>query len=166
MNVPARKIIVRASKHGSSMFPFFFEKDKLFFRLIDQHYPLAAGNVVFFKSKVDSRLVCHRIAKIQNQTVITRGDNRTVPDALRKRSEILGILAKIQRKDRVLSLTSPWGKLYSSLSLLLIDKRWGRLENFIIQRKSLNQLVYALKQSLFKSAFVLVSWLSTKSDKC
>lgn len=104
---------------GTSMQPIINERDKLTVEKVGRN-DLHLGDIVVFYKK--GSFVGHRIIKIKNETIITKGDNVPFPDKPVVFGELLGKVTKIEGKYGALNLSSQFAKLitYYFLSYSLI----------------------------------------------
>ena len=149
-----------AAPRGDSMFPLVLPNDVLYFRSYSANHRFAVGDIVFFKSKIDNNIVCHRVISTHGKTITTKGDNRTATDAPRNASEIFGVLVGVQRNGRYLDISGSWGKFYASLDWLLVDIKIPALHALITGDARITLCVRACKKRLFTLFFTSAVFLS------
>ncbi len=81
--------------HGNSMWPLI-RSDKDMVEITSAEQELKPGDIVVFR-RSDGQAVIHRIFRISGDELQTFGDNCDRPDAPIKRSDVIGIAARIHR---------------------------------------------------------------------
>ncbi len=87
---------------GPSMYPTLRVGDGLVV-MPYQGRPIKKGDLVVFKSPQDGKQVVHRVIRITERGIQTRGDNNRLPDPYElKPTDILGRVVKVRRGGRTL----------------------------------------------------------------
>ena len=85
--------------------------------------PVRAGDVAAYRRSGSDRLIVHRLVRRENGAWIARGDCLPGPDGPVADSEILGIVARVERRGRkTFAPRGPLGLLLSHLA-----RRWGQV---------------------------------------
>jgi signal peptidase I len=152
-------------KKGDSMFPTLLAGDKLLLEPIDKKNIITNGSLICFAARNDKKLVVHRVIKIKGEKIFIKGDNRIITDSPRKKTEVIALVVAIKRGPHLLLLNSFWGKFYSRLFTLLLDKKFYFINNFISKREKINRIVYSFKLFFFRKAYLLSWKLSVLKNK-
>lgn len=106
---------------GNSMRPFIEDcRDKLVFSKVDS---LSVGDVILAEV-TKGHFVCHRIEKLDNQTVTMRGDGNVRGTEVFPREHVRAKLVQVIRKGKLYTLsTSRKWKLYSAVWPKLLPVR-------------------------------------------
>jgi len=86
---------VRVHVYGLSMFPFFLPGDEVFVVNIQNKKP-KIGDVIFFHSRTG--IVAHRILKIYEKEIVTKGDGLLKKDTPISFDDVLGVVVMHFRK--------------------------------------------------------------------
>ena len=114
-------IPVRIQLNGYSMQPLVRRlKDHV--TIIPLKRPLKRGDVVLFADDL-GRYVVHRVWKLEENRVITLGDNCKYPDAPLRYDQIWGLVTKVERGSRAIDLNSAAAKAYGHLWMALYPMR-------------------------------------------
>ena len=130
------KIPVVTTLNGNSMAPLI-RKNKDIVTIIPVSGELKTGQIVVYKLFNDV-CVAHRIYKINNDEVITLGDNSPRPDFPVKREMIIGIVTQVQRGKIKINLNCKAQYIYSVLWNHLLKKIWNLYNNL---RKKIGQTI-------------------------
>lgn len=99
---------------GDSMYPLIKSGDKVYYQ---KHTGGAClGDIIIFYE--DNRLVIHRIIRIKNKMIQTKGDNSLFIDKRISRSRVLGRAIKIESSDGEINLDSAASRLLKYYFLL------------------------------------------------
>jgi len=88
----------RFAARGNSMHPFIRDSDVVTVAPCDG--APSAGRVVAFRDRMNDRLVIHRIVLAWADGCLVRGDNAAAPDGIVATTDILGIVAGVERQER------------------------------------------------------------------
>lgn len=98
-----------AKGQGNSMKPVINPGDKVFIEKAKIKNIKVGEIVVFYQNK---KLVAHRVTRIKNKHIITKGDNSFFFDRPLKQNEVLGKVVKIEGKYGILNLSSRIAKIF------------------------------------------------------
>lgn len=105
------------------MLPTLKSGDAYFLSIINNYKQLKIGDIIVYYDSVRDTNVVHRIVKIYENGVITRGDNNNKEDPnLIEFKNIKGIVKKIIRADKVINIRGGRIGFYKHKFLLLIKK--------------------------------------------
>jgi len=107
---------------GSSMLPHFREGEMVRIKKLERD--LQVGDVVLTKNDMNEDLILHRIVFLNNEHLITKGDNNSYVDLLCKKEDVIGICEKDWRNSRhyletscneaVKKIVNIWSKNFTS----------------------------------------------------
>ena len=111
---------------GFSMYPFVRTGDKLFIQPVKMD-ELNIGDIVFYR-RAQNFFIAHRlIKKIDQMTMLTKGDNRSDYDEPVSADIVLGRVVSINRNGKTINLESWSNKIVSRYCALLSPlSRWLR----------------------------------------
>ena len=126
-------IPVRFQLSGNSMWPLIrIRRD--YVTVLPLNRPLKRGDVVLFADQI-GRYVVHRVWKLDETCVTTLGDHCYQPDPPLEYSRVWGIVTKLERGSRVISLdcsgARAWGRFW--MSLLPLRRMYDRCRSFAKQ---------------------------------
>ena len=126
-------IPVRIQLNGYSMQPLVRRlRDHV--TIIPLKRPLKRGDVVLFADDL-GRYVVHRVWKLDETCVTTLGDHCYQPDPPLEYSRVWGLVTKLERGSRVISLdcsgARAWGRFW--MSLLPLRRMYDRCRSFAKQ---------------------------------
>jgi len=101
--VLGRGVPFRFETRGASMAPFIRDGDVVTVRPIRER-PLRKGDVVAFAEPLTDKLYVHRIIREAGSLYAIKGDNVSEPDGLIPGTNILGVVAKVERGGRKIAL--------------------------------------------------------------
>ena len=93
--------VARLCVTSNSMYPMIRKGDYVLIRTVDLNN-LPFGAIVVFRRDVE--LITHRLIKVDSATVLTKGDNNSLPDPPINKALILGEVVQIERDNKKLSL--------------------------------------------------------------
>ena len=103
-------IPVRIRLAGNSMWPLIrINRDHV--TVLPLKRPLERGDIVLFSDDL-GRYVVHRVWKLDENCVITLGDHCVLPDAPLRHDQVWGLVTKLERGRRVISLDTSAARLY------------------------------------------------------
>jgi signal peptidase I len=88
---------------GFSMSPFIKDGDVLTIAPVQRSAP-RLGDVVVFTHPLTKKLIIHRVIKKRAGFYLTKGDNVPEGDDLISKADILGLVTKVERNGKVISL--------------------------------------------------------------
>ena len=95
----AKGMPFRFRAKGFSMDPFIRDGDVITVSALSEGSP-GLGDVVAFVQKETPKLAVHRVVRIKGSSYLIKGDNTTGADGLIPRSNILGSVKRVERKDK------------------------------------------------------------------
>ena len=98
---------------GYSMQPLL-RKDRDPVTVMPVYRPPKIGDIVMFL-RADGVYVMHRVSALENEMVITIGDNCIHPDHPMHRSMVLGLAVRAQRGPLKLNLDCPGSRIYGRI---------------------------------------------------
>jgi signal peptidase I len=98
-----RDVPFRFEARGTSMAPFIRNGDIVTVRPVRER-PLRKGDVVAFAEPLTEKLYVHRIIGKTGSRYAIKGDNVSEPDGLIPGTSIVGVVAKVERGGREISL--------------------------------------------------------------
>jgi signal peptidase I len=114
--VLARGLPFRFEARGTSMSPFIRDGDIVTIRPIGR-IPPKKGDVVAFAEPLTDKLYVHRIIKETRAGFAIKGDNLPRSDGLIPEANLLGVVAKVERRGREISLAiGPGRSLIADMS--------------------------------------------------
>lgn len=130
-------ISVRIQLNGYSMQPLI-RKQRDYVTIYPLRRDLKRGDIVLFADDA-GRYVVHRVRSMTPHKVITQGDHCRMPDAPLDYEQIWGLVTKLERNGRVVSLDCFIARLYGRSWMALLSVRivnykiYGRMR--LIYRK-------------------------------
>jgi signal peptidase I len=102
-------IFIMNKTNGDSMWPLISKEDKIYIKY-KKFQELKVGEIILFK---DKEFILHRIYKITDNQLVTKGDNNNENDLkLIKEKDYYGILIKIDKKRFNLTIKEPFLTIY------------------------------------------------------
>ena len=98
-----RDVLFRFEARGTSMAPFIRDGDIVTVRPVRER-PLRKGDVVAFAEPSTNKLYVHRIIRASGGRCAIKGDNLPEADGVIPSSCIVGVVAKVERGGREISL--------------------------------------------------------------
>ena len=110
----------RFQARGSSMIPAIRDGDVITLSPLGEKI-LRRGDVIAFRHPQHSRMLVHRMLRKKNNLIFVQGDNLYVADGWIAENRILGIVSRVERKEK--SVYWPdrnrlWGRLFFRLYTL------------------------------------------------
>lgn len=96
-------IPVRFQARGFSMSPFIRNEDVVTVSPLQARSP-ALGDVVAFGNRDTRRLIVHRVVGKKRGAYLIKGDNTIEPDGYATRESILGLVTRVERDGKNVSL--------------------------------------------------------------
>lgn len=100
INVLEKNRVLTLNTFGNSMYPAIKMNDKIVIKQIDKN--ISEKDIVVFFDKIDEDyfVVAHRVEKIiDNEILLTKGDNNKRYDPIVKKSNVLGKVIEIIREE-------------------------------------------------------------------
>lgn len=117
------EIPVKICLDGDSMRPLIRRgADKV--TVVPLRRPVRPGDIVLFADP-DGRYVVHRVWKCGKNKVVTLGDHCNKPDAPLDADRIWGIVTKLERGNRVLTLDTAPARFLGRIWMTLLPVRMG-----------------------------------------
>lgn len=114
---------VRITLQGGSMRPLI-RREKDFVTILPLTRPVKKGDIVLFADpRQPGRYVVHRVNKVTTDHVITQGDHCIRADALLRPEQIWGLVTRVERGEKVLSVDTPVARLLGRLWMFLLPLR-------------------------------------------
>lgn len=129
----------RIYPRGTSMLPLLVQgRDSV--SLVKPDGNLKRNDIAFYL-RDNGQYVLHRVIKAENDSYTLCGDNQTKPETGINNSHIIGVVAKIYRKDKVITINSKGYKIYlflwQSIVIRKIFFKFRHLKNKIYPKKDL-----------------------------
>lgn len=105
-----REVPFRFEARGTSMAPFIRDGDIVTVHPVGKR-PLRKGDVVAFSEPMTDKLYVHRIIGESGSRYAIKGDNLSAPDGLIPGANILGVVVKVEREGREVSLGVGRGRI-------------------------------------------------------
>lgn len=80
---------------GNSMLPWIKDSDTI--KIFPLAAPLKIGDIVAFYGKSNSQFIAHRVIRLTQNHIITKGDNCLAPDLPLTREDIAGKITEVKR---------------------------------------------------------------------
>ena len=128
-----RDLAFRFEARGTSMAPFIRSGDIVTIQPLRDRC-LSKGDVVAFTEPLTEKLYVHRIIKKTASRYAVKGDNVSLPDGVIPATRILGVVSKVERKGREVSLGVERGRaLIAGMSRVgvLPFAPWGAARAFL-----------------------------------
>lgn len=107
---------------GTSMLPLLKERrDSVSIK--QPQFPLKKGDLPLYR-RADGAFVLHRVVGLDEGGYIMSGDNQIEAEYGISEDMIIGVVAKIERNGRLISVSSPFHRLYVSLWTALFKVRF------------------------------------------
>ncbi len=92
---------VRIQLNGESMFPLV-RKNRDYITVIPLKERPTVGDIVLFYEPCTERYIVHRVWDVQDERVMTWGDNCPMPDGWQPREVVWGKIRQIERGKRII----------------------------------------------------------------
>ena len=90
---------------SNSMLPVIKNGDWIEVTMMSENSPLKIGDIILYRRPTD--LLLHRVVKMNNDLIWTKGDRNRMIDIPIKRSEILAKLTRIQKSNTWFDMDNP-----------------------------------------------------------
>jgi len=100
--VHARGASFRFTAHGGSMYPFIRDGDSI--TLAPVRTAPRVGDVVAVLHLPSERLLVHRVVERRRGAILVRGDSCRAPDGVFGDREVLGVVARVERRGRPVAI--------------------------------------------------------------
>jgi len=116
------------SNHGTSMMPLIKQGRDLVVIIRPPEGRLKKYDVPLYKIGKSRRYVLHRILKVRQQDYVIRGDNCLNKEYGISDKDIIGVLSKVIRKGREISVEDKGYRVYVRFWCMIFPLRWVYME--------------------------------------